>query len=78
MYVLTKEWILFAHSEKLFAILHDKDLGPAIGLAFGIVIALAPSSGHSCSYTWAEKLSNTDGPLVVLTYPHAIPFGAVV
>ena len=78
MYVLTKEWILFVHSEKRFAILHDTDLGPAIGLAFEIIIVLVPSSGYSCSYTWVQKLSNTDGPLVVLTYPHAITFAAVV
>ena len=59
---------LFAHSEKLFNILHDTDIGPAIGLAFGLVIALAPSSGYSCGHTWAQKLSNTDGHLIVLTY----------
>ena len=69
---------LFAHLEKLFTILHDTDIGPAIGLAFKLVSALAPSAGYSCGHTWAQKLSNTDGHLVELTYSHAITFGAVV
>ena len=35
----------FSPFGKTFAILHDTDLRLAIGLAFGIVIALAPSVG---------------------------------